>query len=43
MVSLFNSFSLVEPPTFSGNGVIFKVNALLTAADFDAAAQNGED
>ena len=36
-------FSLVEPPTFSGNGIIFKVNALLTAADFDAAAQNGED
>ena len=39
-------FSFLEPPTFSGNGLIFTVEANLTATDFEeaeAAAQSAPD
>ena len=39
-------FSFLEPPTFSGNGLIFTVEANLTATDFEeaeAAAQSASD
>ena len=31
-------FSFLEPPTFDGNGLIYTVNANLTATDFDQTA-----
>lgn len=37
------TFSLLQPPTFEGNGLIYTVNASLTSTDFDAPAETTAD